>query len=119
MSAFRAGTALIALRTGAPIVPFAMTGSHELYRGKRFATRTLPCTSAAELLGAAMPATLPAPGTRDELDLAHVLTSRLEEVLAPAVADLYPRTVDPPGRRRRWTGLTWLFVGRPRGKGSE
>ncbi len=114
-AAFRNGTALIALRTDPPIVPFAMAGSAELYRGKRFATRILPVTSVSELLGPQMPADLPGPGTAAELDLARLLTSRLEVLLAPVVAELYPRTVDPPSRRRRWTGLTWLFVGRPRG----
>ena len=110
-SAFRVGTALIALRTDAPIVPFAMAGSQELYRRKRFATRILPSTSVAELLGGEMPANLPAPATREELALARVLTSRLEAMIAPVVAELHERTVDPPGRRR-WRRLTWLFVGR-------
>jgi len=53
-------------------------------------------------------------GSPAELGLAKVLTARLEELLSPAVADLYPRTVDPVGRRRRLTGITWLFVGRPK-----
>jgi 1-acyl-sn-glycerol-3-phosphate acyltransferase len=118
-STFRHGTALIALRTDPTIVPFAMAGSAELYRGKRFATRILPATSVRGLLGAEMPALLPEPGSREELALARLLTSRLEALLAPAVADLHPRTVDPPTRKRRWTGLTWLFVGRPRTGGGE
>jgi 1-acyl-sn-glycerol-3-phosphate acyltransferase len=118
-AAFRHGTALIALRTDPTIVPFAMAGSAELYRGKRFATRILPATTVRALLGAAMPAEVPEPGSRAELDLARLLTSRLEELLAPVVAELHPRTVDPPTRRRRWTGLTWLFVGRPRTAGGR
>ncbi len=113
-AAFRNGTALIALRTDPPIVPFAMAGSAELYRGKRFATRLLPATTVRGLLGDDMPASLPGPGSPAELDLARLLTSRLEDLLAPVVAELHPRTVDPPERKRRWTGLTWLFVGRPR-----
>jgi len=112
-AAFRLGTALIALRTDPTIVPFAMAGSAELYRGKRFATRILPATSVRGLLGPDMPATLPDPGSHEELELARLLTGRLEVALGPVVAELFPRTVDPPSRRRRWTRLTWLFVGKP------
>jgi 1-acyl-sn-glycerol-3-phosphate acyltransferase len=112
-NAFRHGTALIALRLDPPIVPFAMTGSAALYRGKRFATRVLPPTTVRALLGADAPAEMPPAGSAAELALARVLTTRLEDLLRPVVEELYPRTVDPPGSRRRWTGLTWLFVGRP------
>src|SRR3989304_3485724 len=38
---FRVGTFVIALRTGAPIVPLAVAGTEGLYRGKRFAARIL------------------------------------------------------------------------------
>ena len=48
---FRTGLAVIALRTGAPIVPLLLAGSEELYRGKRMASRILPPTSARALLG--------------------------------------------------------------------
>jgi hypothetical protein len=58
---------------------------------------------------------MPAPGSHEELELARLLTGRLEALLGPVVAELFPRTVDPPGRRRRWTRLTWLFVGKPKG----
>jgi 1-acyl-sn-glycerol-3-phosphate acyltransferase len=109
---FRLGAALIALRTGAPIVPLAMVGSQELYIGKRFATRVLPATSVAELLGGAWTGTAPEAGSREELDLARTLTDRLADVLGPPVADLYPGTVDPPGRPRRLRGLTWLLLSR-------
>ena len=43
---FRQGAALIALRTGAPVVPLAIAGTEELYLGRRMATRVLPQTSA-------------------------------------------------------------------------
>ena len=49
---FRIGAGLIALRTAAPIVPFAFAGTEELYVGKRMASRILPATSAEQLLGA-------------------------------------------------------------------
>ena len=113
---FRFGSALIALRTGAPILPVAIAGSAELYVGRRLATRVLPRTTAAALLGSRWPAdgALPEPDSRAELDLAHELTERFAELLGPVVAELYPRTVDPPGRPRRLRSLTWLFLARPR-----
>ncbi len=117
LAPFRFGSALIAIRTGAPIVPLAIVGSKELYLGRRMATRILPPTSAAALLGGALGADgAPAPerGSRAELDLAHRLTERLAALLEPAVTELYPRTVDPPDRPRRFRGLTWLFIARPK-----
>ncbi|MFI5199846.1 MAG: lysophospholipid acyltransferase family protein [Candidatus Limnocylindrales bacterium] len=119
LAPFRFGSALIALRVGAPILPIAMAGSAELYLGRRMTTRLLPVTSAAELLGPDWPpgGILPLPGSRAELDLAHRLTDRLAELLGPAVAEIYPGTVDPPDRPRRLRGLTWLFLARPRQRG--
>lgn len=118
LAPFRFGSALIALRTGAPILPIAIVGSAELYVGRRLATRLLAPTSVAELLGPFWPAggVLPDPGSRAELDLAHRLTDRFADLLGPAVAELYPRTVDPPERPRRLRRLTWLFLDRPRPK---
>jgi 1-acyl-sn-glycerol-3-phosphate acyltransferase len=112
---FRFGSALIALRTGAPILPIAIAGSAELYVGRRLATRILPATGASELLGPAWPAggRQPEPGSRAELELAHRLTERFADLLGPAVAELYPRTVDPVDRPRRLRRLTWLFLARP------
>ena len=46
LAPFRFGSALICLRTGAPLVPFAIAGSAELYLGRRMATRVLPPTTA-------------------------------------------------------------------------
>ena len=111
---FRVGSALIALRTGAPIVPLAMAGSGELYLGKRMATRMMPQTSARELLGDAWPTMPPEEGSREELDLAHRLTDRLAALFAPIVPELHAGTVDPPDRPRRFKGLTWLLLARPR-----
>jgi 1-acyl-sn-glycerol-3-phosphate acyltransferase len=109
---FRSGALVIALRTGAPIVPLAVVGAEELYRGKRFATRILPSVSIAELVGEAW-AGLPEPGSREELALARSAAEGLEALLAPVIAELHPATVDPPGRRRRWPWLTALLLGRP------
>ena len=108
---FRSGWALIALRTRAAIVPFAMAGTEELYFGRRLASRVLPPTTIEELLGVegVLP---PVPeGSRDELDRAHAMTDALAERLGPAVVELYPWTVDPPGHPRRLQRrLTWLLL---------
>jgi 1-acyl-sn-glycerol-3-phosphate acyltransferase len=108
---FRTGAALIALRTGAPIVPLAFAGTEELYIGRRMASRILPPTSARDLLGVDWDGVLPAAGSREELDLARRLTARFEAVLGPPVEELYPGIVDPPGHKRRLRKrLTWLLL---------
>ena len=109
---FRTGAALIALRTGAPIVPIALAGADELYLGKRLASRILQPSSARKLLGETWDGVPPSPGSRAELDIARRLTDRFAELLGPAVAAIYPGTVDPPDRPRRFRGLTWLFLSR-------
>jgi len=48
---FRPGAGLVALRVGAPIVPFAMAGTEELYVGRRMASRILAPTTVQDLLG--------------------------------------------------------------------
>lgn len=108
---FRFGWALIALRTGAPIVPMAIAGTEELYIGRRMASRILAPRSVAELLGPAWDGVLPDPGSRAELELARRLSAALAEVLGPEVEALWPGTVDPPDRPRRLRRrLTWLFL---------
>jgi hypothetical protein len=116
LSSFRLGAALIALRTSAPIVPFVMVGTDELYVGRRMASRILDPTTAAALLGEAPTWTPPAPGTREELDVARRLTVRFEEILGPEVRALAPTVLDPPTKPRRLRRLTWLLVSR-RGPG--
>lgn len=113
LAPFRNGASLIAIRTDAPILPIAIAGTAELYVGRRAASRILPLTTSRNLLGAAWDGVPPAEGSREELDLARALTSRLEVLLGPAVGALYPETVDRSGRRRVWRGLTWLFLARP------
>ena len=108
---FRPGAALIAIRTGAPLVPLVIVGTEELYIGRRMASKVLPATSVRELLGDAWDGTLPEPGSRAELELAKRLTARLEALLGPEVETLHPRTVDPPSHPRRLRRqLTWLFL---------
>jgi len=109
---FRPGAALIALRTGAPIVPLAFAGTEQLYLGRRMASRILPPTTVAELLGDGWDGRLPEPGSRDELDLARRITEALAARLGPVVEQLYPATVDPADHPRRLRRrLTWLLLG--------
>ena len=108
---FRNGAALIALRTGAPIVPLAIAGTEELYIGRRMASRILPPTTARELLGGEWDGSLPAAGSREELELAARLTERLEAVMGPVVEALHPATIDPPAHPRHLQRrLTWLLL---------
>lgn len=116
LSTFRLGAAIIALRTGAPILPFAMVGSDELYLGRRLASRVLPVTSVAALLGEPHGFTLPEPGSRDELALARRLTDAFADLLRPEVHALAPTVVDRPTHPRRFRRLTWLLATR-RGPG--
>jgi hypothetical protein len=108
---FRVGWALIALRTGAPIVPLAMAGTEELYLGKRMASRILRPTTIAELLGDGWDGVLPAEGSREELELARRASAGLEAVLGPVVVALHPGTLDPAAHPRRFRRrLTWLLL---------
>jgi 1-acyl-sn-glycerol-3-phosphate acyltransferase len=104
----RAGSALLCLRTGAPIVPIAVCGADELYRGKRIAVRILEPTTAADLLGDEWHG-LPEQGSRAELETARALTDAVAARIAAAVSELYPSTVDPPQTKRRWGWLTRLL----------
>ncbi|HUG49216.1 MAG TPA: lysophospholipid acyltransferase family protein [Candidatus Limnocylindria bacterium] len=107
--ASRAGAGLLALRTGAPIVPFALAGTRELYRGKRIGVRILPAVTLAELLGEEWPPVPPPPGTRDELRLAHRITRRLAERIDPELPALLAWSEDPPHTPRRWRWLSRLL----------
>jgi 1-acyl-sn-glycerol-3-phosphate acyltransferase len=112
LGAFRPGAALIALRTGALIVPLAMAGTEELYLGRRMASRVLSPTTATALLGAAWGGKMPAPDSRAELELARRISDALAERLAPVVEELRAATADPPGHRRWFRRrLTWLLLG--------
>ncbi len=109
---FRPGAALIAMRTGAPILPFAMAGTEELYLGKRLATRVLPLASIPELVGEDWPGQMPEPNSRAELELAKRATEALERRLGPVVEELFATTVDPPNHPRRFRKrMTWLLLG--------
>lgn len=108
---FRAGWAVIALRTGAPIVPVAMAGTEELYLGRRLASQVLPATTVRALAGLPDGAALPQEGSREELDLANQVSEALAALLGPAVEGLYRWTIDPPAHPRRLRRrLTWLLL---------
>ena len=92
----RDGSTFLALRTGAPIVPIAVCGTDELYRGKRIAVRILAPTSPAELLGDDWSG-VPEPGTRGEIRTARALTRAIAARIEDAVAAAYPGTLIPPG----------------------
>ena len=109
---FRPGAALIALRTGATIVPLALAGTEELYIGRRMASRVLPPTSVRELLGDRWDGALPEKDSRAELELAKRASEALAARLEPVVAELHPGTIDPPSHPRRLRRrLTWLLLG--------
>ena len=107
---FRIGWAVIALRTGAPIVPMAIAGTEELYVGRRMVSRVLPGLGVRDLVPD-WDGVVPETGSRAELELARRMTAGLEAVLRPVVEELHPSTVDPPGRRRLLRDrLTWLLL---------
>jgi len=54
--------------------------------------------------------------TREELQVARLAAEALEARLATVIAEIHPRTVDPPSRRQRWPWLTGLLLGRPKAK---
>lgn len=109
---FRPGAALIALRTGATIVPLAMAGTEELYIGRRMASQLLPPTTVRELLGADWDDVLPEADSRAELDLARRASEALAARIGPVVEALHPGTLDPPSHPRRLRRrLTWLLLG--------
>jgi 1-acyl-sn-glycerol-3-phosphate acyltransferase len=104
--AVRSGAGLLALRTNAPIVPIALIGGDELYRGRRLALRILAPTTVGELLGGEPPSVAE---TRDELRAARTVTRAIAARIDEALVDLAPRVVDPPPKTRRWRWLTRLF----------
>jgi hypothetical protein len=100
------GVAYFALRTGAPIVPLILGGTHELYLGRRFVLRVLPSVTARELAGLAADAPLPERGTLAERDLARRITAALAALVEGPVAEVHAAAEPPPGTRKRWRWLT-------------
>lgn len=103
------GIAYFALRTGAPIVPIVLGGTHLLFRGRRIIVRILPPVSATELAGLDPAAAPPTPWSRDERLAARSLTDALHALTAPHVAEVQLAAEPPPGARRPWLWLTHLW----------
>ena len=110
---FGGGIGYFAVRSGAPVVPLVLGGTHELFLGRRIVLRVLPPVSARELVGdsadAAGRAWPPAPDSVAERDLAHAVTEALERRVAADVADCHRRVEPAPGARRPMRWLTDLF----------
>jgi len=109
---FRVGWAVIALRTDAPIVPFAMAGTEELYVGRRLVLEDPAARPAS-------PASSAPAGTAADRRRGPAPSSTLPGSSAPpsprssgrSSPSCVPRTVDPPGHPRRLRRrLTWLFL---------
>jgi 1-acyl-sn-glycerol-3-phosphate acyltransferase len=100
------GVAYFGLRTGAPIVPIVLGGTHELYRGRRFRLQVLPAVSARELAGLAADAQLPEPWTPAEREAAHRIVAALHTRTLDAIAEAHRATELPEGSRKRWRWLT-------------
>ena len=61
LGAMRPGWAIIAMRTGAPVLPIAIAGTEELYIGRRMASRVLPADVRTGAGRAGADASLPEP----------------------------------------------------------
>jgi 1-acyl-sn-glycerol-3-phosphate acyltransferase len=103
------GVAYFGLRTGAPIVPLVLGGTHELFLGRRIVLRVLPPVTAMELAGAARDAPAPPPESQEEKAIAHRATAALQALAAPVVADAHRAVEPPPGTRRPLRWLTHAF----------
>lgn len=100
------GVAYFALRTGAPIVPLAIGGSDELYRGRRLRVEVLEPVTARELAGLPVDGPLPRPWSREERAAAHAIVAGLHARCAPAVAAVQAAVQPAEGTRKRWSWLT-------------
>lgn len=100
------GVAYFVLRTGAPVVPIVLGGTHELYRSRRFRMQILPPMTGRELAGLAVDAPLPAPWSRTERDAAHRIVAKMHELTAEPIATAHEAVELPSGKRKRWRWLT-------------
>lgn len=105
----RAGSGLLALRADLPIVPIALLGGDQLYRGRRIRVRILPPTDPRQLAGTDWPAVPPAANTRAELRLARVVTRAIAARIDAVLPELAESMAESPGRRHRWRWLTRLM----------
>jgi 1-acyl-sn-glycerol-3-phosphate acyltransferase len=103
---FGSSLAYFALRTGAPIVPLVLGGTHELYLHRRFRLEILEPVVWQELAGVSRDTAPPEPWSSAERRLAHTLTLALRERTASPVAAAHRATMLGPGRHKRWRWLT-------------
>jgi 1-acyl-sn-glycerol-3-phosphate acyltransferase len=103
---FGSGLAYFALRTGAPIVPLILGGTHELYLHRRFRLEVLEPVVWQDLAGVSRDTPPPEPWSSAERRLAHRLTLALHDRTAESVAAAHRATTLPAGRRVRWRWLT-------------
>lgn len=102
------GLGYVALRSGAPIVPVVLGGTHELYLGRTIVVRILEPMSAAALAGI-VPDAAPGPGSPDERAAAHRVVEALRAAVAAAVAAAHDDAEPPSGTHKRLRRLTTLF----------
>ncbi len=95
---FGLGVAYFALRSGAPIVPVVLGGTHELYRGRRFRMDILPAVTARELASIPDGAPLPTPWTAEERRAARTIVDELHARLAEPVAAAHVASEPRRGR---------------------
>ena len=95
-----AGIGYIAVRNRAPIVPFILGGTHELFFGRTIVLRVLPVLDPWALAGIAAEA-VPAPDSPAERDAVHALLDGLAALVAGPVLDAHERGEPPPGSRKR------------------
>lgn len=100
------GIAYLALRTDAPIVPLAIGGAEDLYRGRSLVVRVLHPVTWQDLAGMAADAIAPTPWSSDERRIAHRIIAALHERSAGDVAAVDRLTRAPAGQVRRWRWLT-------------
>ena len=100
------GVAYFALRTGAPIVPIVLGGTHELYRGRRLRLEVLPPVTARDLAGIPPDEPLPEPWSAAERAAAHRVVAALHESTTGPVAAAHRATEAPAGTVKRWRWLT-------------
>jgi len=109
---FGGGIGYFAVRTGAPVVPLVLGGTHELFLGRRILLRVLPPVTARQLLahgGGDVDPWPPAVGSAAERDAARAVTDALERLVEVDVATCHRAVEPPPGARRPLRMLTHLF----------
>ena len=100
------GLAYFAIRTGAPIVPIVLGGTHDLYRGRRFRVDILAPVTWRVLAGLAPDADRPVAWSSAERRVARDVTRALHHLTAEAVTSAHLAVEPDPATRKRWRWLT-------------